>query len=55
MRRQLATLIHDEGNQLHRLVTNLLDATRLEAGVELNKTWVDCPRWWRRPWPSCAP
>ena len=43
-RRQLATIIHDEGHQLHRLVTNLLDATRLESGVEVRKEWLSVKR-----------
>jgi len=33
-RLKLAGLIQEEGHQLHRLVTNLLEATRLEAGAE---------------------
>jgi two-component system sensor histidine kinase KdpD len=40
-RRELLETIHEEGHQLQRLVTNLLDVTRLESGVvELNKEWV---------------
>ncbi|WP_316414377.1 sensor histidine kinase KdpD [Mesoterricola silvestris] len=42
-RHQLAGVIHDEGHQLSRLVTNLLDATRLESGVELKKEWLALP------------
>ncbi len=37
---RLARTIHDEGHQLHRLVTNLLHATRLESGVEPERTRV---------------
>jgi two-component system sensor histidine kinase KdpD len=40
-RRELLETIHEEGHQLQRLVTNLLDVTRLESGVvELSKEWV---------------
>jgi len=39
-RRQLAVVIREEGHQLHRLVTNLLNATRLEASSELSRQWV---------------
>jgi two-component system sensor histidine kinase KdpD len=39
-RKQLAVTIHDEGHQLLRLVTNLLDATRLESGVQVDRQWV---------------
>jgi two-component system sensor histidine kinase KdpD len=40
-RRELLETIHEEGHQLQRLVTNLLDVTRLESGVvDVNKEWV---------------
>ncbi|MGA2083505.1 MAG: sensor histidine kinase KdpD [Holophaga sp.] len=40
-RRDLLETIHQEGNRLQRLVTNLLDVTRLESGVvDLAKEWV---------------
>ena len=40
-RRELLETIHEESLQLQRLVTNLLDVTRLESGVvEVNKEWV---------------
>jgi two-component system sensor histidine kinase KdpD len=40
-RRELLQTIHEEGQRLQRLVSNLLDVTRLESGVvELNKVWV---------------
>jgi len=42
-RHQLAGVIHDEGHQLSRLIANLLDATRLESGVELKKAWMTVP------------
>jgi len=42
-RHNLAKVVHDEGYQLTRLITNLLDATRLESGVEVNKQWVNIP------------
>ena len=39
-RRELVKGIYDEANRLDRLVKNLLDMTRLEAGaVELHKEW----------------
>ncbi len=40
-RRELLETIHGEAHQLQRLVTNLLDVTRLESGaVEVKKEWV---------------
>jgi two-component system sensor histidine kinase KdpD len=40
MQRDLAQTIHDESARLTRLVSNLLDMTRLDAGaVTLNKDW----------------
>jgi two-component system sensor histidine kinase KdpD len=40
-RRDLLETIHEESNRLQRLVTNLLDVTRLESGVvDLVKEWV---------------
>jgi two-component system sensor histidine kinase KdpD len=40
-RRDLLETIHEEGDRLQRLVTNLLDVTRLESGVvDLAKDWV---------------
>lgn len=40
-RRNLVETIHEEAHQLQRLVTNLLDVTRLESGVvEVKKEWV---------------
>ena len=40
-RRELLETIHEESLQLQRLVTNLLDVTRLESGVvEITKDWV---------------
>jgi two-component system sensor histidine kinase KdpD len=40
-RRELLETIHEESNRLQRLVTNLLDVTRLESGVvDLAKEWV---------------
>jgi two-component system sensor histidine kinase KdpD len=40
-RRDLLQTIHEEGFRLQRLVSNLLDVTRLESGaVDLNKVWV---------------
>ena len=40
-RKDLLETIHEEGNRLQRLVTNLLDVTRLESGVvDLAKDWV---------------
>jgi two-component system sensor histidine kinase KdpD len=39
-RRELTQTIFDEGNRLNRLVSNLLDMTRLEAGaVQAHKEW----------------
>lgn len=39
-RRELTLSIYEEGNRLNRLVGNLLDMTRLEAGtIKLNKEW----------------
>lgn len=41
-RRELLEAIRDEGDRLNRLVTNLLDVTRLEAGsITLEREW--CP------------
>jgi two-component system sensor histidine kinase KdpD len=40
-RTELLQTIHEEGDRLQRLVTNLLDVTRLESGVvDLAKVWV---------------
>jgi two-component system sensor histidine kinase KdpD len=40
-RRDLLQTIQEEGQRLQRLVTNLLDVTRLESGVvDLNRVWV---------------
>ncbi len=40
-RRSLLGAIQDEAWRLHRLVTNLLDLTRLESGtVQLNREWL---------------
>jgi len=40
-RRGMLETIHEETHQLQRLVTNLLDVTRLESGVvEVKKEWV---------------
>jgi two-component system sensor histidine kinase KdpD len=40
-RRELLETIHEDSLQLQRLVTNLLDVTRLESGVvEINKEWI---------------
>ncbi|WP_005031912.1 sensor histidine kinase [Holophaga foetida] len=40
-RRELLETIHEEAQRLHRLVSNLLDVTRIESGVlELKKEWV---------------
>jgi len=40
-RREMLETIHEESNRLQRLVTNLLDVTRLESGVvDLVKDWV---------------
>jgi two-component system sensor histidine kinase KdpD len=40
-RRDLLETIHEESDRLQRLVTNLLDVTRLESGVvDLAKDWV---------------
>jgi two-component system, OmpR family, sensor histidine kinase KdpD len=39
-RRELIQTIFDEGNRLNRLVSNLLDMTRLEAGtIQVHKEW----------------
>jgi two-component system sensor histidine kinase KdpD len=39
-RRELIQTIFDEGNRLNRLVSNLLDMTRLEAGtIQAHKEW----------------
>ncbi len=39
--RELIQSIHEEAQRLHRLVTNLLDITRLESGhVRLQKEWM---------------
>src|SRR5690606_13242690 len=38
-RRELAQLAYDEAERLNRLVGNLLDMTRLEAGVRIEKEW----------------
>ena len=39
-RRELAGAIYDEAERLNRLVTNLLDMTRLESGsLKLNRDW----------------
>jgi two-component system sensor histidine kinase KdpD len=39
-RRELTQTIFDEGNRLNRLVSNLLDMTRLEAGtIQVQKEW----------------
>jgi two-component system, OmpR family, sensor histidine kinase KdpD len=40
-RRELLETIHEDAYQLHRLVSNLLDVTRLESGVlEVNRAWI---------------
>jgi two-component system sensor histidine kinase KdpD len=40
-RRDLLTTAQEEAQRLHRLVSNLLDITRLESGtIDLNKEWV---------------
>nr|WP_320132432.1 sensor histidine kinase KdpD [uncultured Holophaga sp.] len=40
-RRELLVTIHEEAQRLHRLVSNLLDVTRIESGIlELKKEWV---------------
>lgn len=40
-RRELLLTIHEEAERLHRLVTNLLDITRLESGtLRVKKEWV---------------
>ncbi|HEY9720690.1 MAG TPA: ATP-binding protein, partial [Oscillatoriaceae cyanobacterium] len=40
VRRELAQGIVEEGDRLNRLITNLLQATRLDAGaLHLNRTW----------------
>jgi two-component system sensor histidine kinase KdpD len=38
-RRELAQLAYEEAERLNRLVSNLLDMTRLEAGVHIEKEW----------------
>jgi two-component system sensor histidine kinase KdpD len=38
-RRELAQLAYEEAERLNRLVGNLLDMTRLEAGVRIEKDW----------------
>jgi len=38
-RRELAQLAYEEAERLNRLVGNLLDMTRLEAGVSIEKEW----------------
>jgi two-component system sensor histidine kinase KdpD len=38
-RRELAQLAYEESERLNRLVVNLLDMTRLEAGVRIEKEW----------------
>lgn len=38
-RRELAQLAYEEAERLNRLVGNLLDMTRLEAGVRIEKEW----------------
>jgi two-component system sensor histidine kinase KdpD len=38
-RRELAQAIQDEADRLNRLVHNLLDMTRLEAGLQARKDW----------------
>ena len=40
-RRDLLTTAQEEAQRLHRLVSNLLDITRLESGaIDLNREWV---------------
>ena len=40
-RQELLLTIHEEAQRLHRLVTNLLDITRLESGtLQVKKEWV---------------
>jgi two-component system sensor histidine kinase KdpD len=38
-RRELAQLAYEEAERLNRLVGNLLDMTRLEAGIQIEKEW----------------
>ncbi len=38
-RQDLAQLAYEEAERLNRLVSNLLDMTRLEAGVRIDKEW----------------
>jgi two-component system sensor histidine kinase KdpD len=38
-RQDLAQLAYEEAERLNRLVSNLLDMTRLEAGVRIEKEW----------------
>ncbi|MFN8372187.1 MAG: sensor histidine kinase KdpD [Anaerolineae bacterium] len=38
-RRELAEIVYEEATRLNRLVSNLLDMTRLESGVRLRKEW----------------
>jgi len=60
VRRELVASIFEESERLNRLVANLLDMTRLQAGVlEVRKEWqpveeVIGPRWggWGGNWPT---
>jgi two-component system sensor histidine kinase KdpD len=38
-RKELAEAIHEEADRLNRLVTNLLDITRLESGAAVHRDW----------------
>ncbi len=38
-RRELSEIIYEEANRLNRLVSNVLNMTRLESGVRLKKEW----------------
>lgn len=52
---ELAETIHDEAQQLQRLVDNLLEVTRLESGhVEVKKVPVPLEQFWRATLERCT-
>ena len=51
--RELKEAIYEEAERLNRLVTNLLDMTRLESGsLQLSRTGSRSKSWWARRWPG---
>ncbi len=56
-RRELQAAIYEEAVRLNRLVTNLLDMTRLESGsLQLNRDWHSAGGAGRaRLWPASSP